>query len=127
MTTDPLFGDPISVYSREQMLADGQLSDIDSWDPRDAGGSITREAGYAHKVYATAGVRALADVAVTRFYNDYPGIAWDLLFMAKQAIKHLRTDGPSSASFRVIINPKTLDLRLGFDGEAFTIMLPEED
>ena len=127
MTSDPLFGEPISVYGREQMLADGQLSDIDTWDPAAPGGSIAREAGYRHKVYVTAGVHALATRAVNRYFNDFAGVAWDLLHMAKPAIARLRTDGPSTTPFRLVIAPKTVDLRLGFDGEAFTIMLPEED
>jgi len=132
---DPLFGDVISRYTREQAIADGVLVDVSE---------VAREAGFRCPVAVTEGVwkQCIAwsdeDTQQQR-YQDESGRLWDVVWMAFMAIRRHRgpvqqlvyqllclpRDGESTeaveTSLKLVTGP-------GDHGEqVITILLPDED
>lgn len=118
-----IFGEPISVYTREQAIEDGVLVDAAVGDfaevteqhfGRDRGG-----------VVMTAALFALIERAVNnkRAHNDFKGVWHDVLFMGRPAAVHAIQTG-AIAGFKVIITGtgrKRLHMiYVAFDGEALT-------
>jgi hypothetical protein len=120
----------ISLYTRDQAIADGFLVDVSD---------MAREAGFKWPVAVT---RAVWDDIVTPAPHDKQegqsekGRLWDVLRMARLAAQANRDDR-DSVLFQVLVlcdrkhNEVTLRLVLSFEspegGPCLTIMLPDED
>jgi hypothetical protein len=120
----------ISVYTREQALADGFLVDVSD---------TAKEAGFKWPVAVT---RAVWDDIVTPTPHDEregqskEGRLWDVLNMARLAAKANKDDS-DSVLFKVLVRgdqkQQTITLKLVLSAEApeggpcLTIMLPDED
>ena len=132
---DPFFGKVISVYTRNQALADGVLIDA---------GPMAREAGFRWPVAITAGAWAdcvsWSDADSERQTpQDQSGRLWDVLFMGAYAIR-ANPRGGAELLFELYRVPRdgnatqaeltTLKLVVdpGDEGEPVTtILLPNED
>jgi len=124
-----VFGEPIYAYTRKQAVEDGQQVKLTG-----DYAALAREAGWKHPVYLTSGVCDLIDAAMasTKHCNDFTGVLWDILYMARFG-KEVSAD---TRAFRVIITGTgkrghLLYARVGptdIDDPtpAMTIMLPEE-
>jgi hypothetical protein len=134
-TLEDLFGPPISVYTREDALADGVL--VSAMTPEL--GPVTGQ-HFKFPVAMTAGLAAVIDRAVAHplHHNDRLGVWHDICWMLNQKIAGLPS--PSSSNelfFDVIITGAArrgrywrLKSVIGPDdhGEpCLTIMLPDED
>lgn len=127
---EPLFTeqDLISVYTRGQAFEDGFLVNLNQWIP-------VNESGYKYPVACTSAVFAIIERAVEnkKYFNDYKGIIWDLLWMSKSnAVRKWET----GQLFQVIIRGAgrqsiytfKIECGPGDEGESvFTISLPNED
>lgn len=118
----------ISTYTRKDAIEDGILEDISE---------IAQETGFTCPVAISQGVTYTVHKALInpKYQNDREGILWDILTMAKSAIKNYEGDS-NILSFKVIITGagprKYHDLKLicgpGDQGEmVITILLPQED
>jgi len=132
---DSVFGELIYSYSRSQAIEDGVLIDA---------GSMAKEAGFNWPVALT---RAAWEDCVAwseqdnerQTYQDESGRLWDLLFMARHAIRlsHGDSDRMLFKFYRVPRNGKTtkavlVTLKLivgpGDQGEpVITVLQPQED
>ena len=134
-TTESIFGDVISTYTRDQALEDGVLIDP---------GTMTAEAGFRWPVAITADAWAdcvawTEDDSAKQIHQDQAGRLWDVLYMASHAVQtskesgdrilfqlfRVRRDGHSAeaelVTLRMIVGP-------GESGEpVITILLPHED
>ena len=82
-----LFGEPISVYSRAQAVADGELVDVSA---------MAKEAGFRFPVAVTQALHAdIGDIpARFRGIQSYEGRLWDCLWMLLLGITgHLPVQG----------------------------------
>lgn len=119
------WGEPISVYTREQAIEDGILVAV----PED----IAREAGYKHPVALTVGLQAVLEAPSAS--EDYTGRLWDVLNVGMmhflQAIHQDRTrfeQGDTRVDYRLTFNGRTHDVYLTVNPfEGFTILLRDED
>jgi hypothetical protein len=130
MTTRKEEEEIISVYTRDQAIADGFLVDVSA---------LAREAGFKWPLAVT---RRVWDEVVTPAPHDAQrgqsekGRLWDVLWMARLAAK-ANKDDRDSVLFQVIVlcdqkqKKVTLKLALSFEspqgGPCLTIMLPNED
>jgi hypothetical protein len=134
-TTESIFGDVISTYTRAQALEDGVLIDP---------GTMAAEAGFRWPVAITADAWAdcvawTEDDSAKQIHQDQSGRLWDALYMASHAVQtskesgdrilfqlyRVRRDGHSTeaelVTLRMIVGP-------GDSGEpVITILLPHED
>lgn len=134
-STESLFGEVISTYTRAQAIEDGVLIDA---------GSMAQEAGFKWPVAVTSAAWAdciawTEDDNRQQVYQDESGRLWDVLFMASHAIRQgsgsgdrllfklyrVRRDGYSKeailATLKLIVGP-------GDQGKpVITILLPNED
>ncbi len=129
-----VFGKPISCYSRQQAIEDGELVDVTS---------VAAEAGFRIPVSMTRAVYVDCvewyDADTKRqTYQDESCRLWDVLWMAILAAK--RSKNESIISFNVLRvprggkgrKPKPVNLKMmihgGDEGEpVITIMMPDED
>ena len=127
MSLNEIFGEPISVYSRQQAIEDGVLVDVSQ---------LAKEAGWKWPVAITQALHAdLANIPKQFSHEDYTGRLWDVLWMgmlaAKQSrgaviafdlILHTQDNGTEGEySVKAVCGP-------GDNGEpVITIMLPHED
>jgi len=131
---DQFFGEPISVYSRQQAIEDGVLVDVS--DTKEA-----KEAGFKIPVCLTIGVYELVKAPEgLEGLQDFTGRLWDVLYMATFYFKIARrkhgadpeAPNPSLVEYPVIFQVSrtkqaTVKLWLCFNEyEGFTIMKPEE-
>ena len=88
-----VFGEPISVYTRAQALADGYLVDA---------GTLAREAGFVVPVALTRGVwgACVAWPAEAGNSQSEAGRLWDVLHLARIAVQQA-DDGVGQLTFRV--------------------------
>ncbi len=129
------FGEPISVYTRQQAIDDGVLVDVTKW---------AKEAGFTLPAVVTQAVWedccAWPGDAVKQslFPQDLDGRIWDVVFMAAVAAR----EHQDSSQIHFVINRvprpgcidknRTVTLKLhvgpGDNGEGvITIMQPHED
>ena len=126
---DDLFGEVISMYTREQAIEDRVLIDVTE---------TAKEAGFRCSVVLTAGVWAMIESIPQDFeHEDVSGRLWDVLFMAHIAIK--KSSGGCQMTYSLILHTtpddksdQVRELKLvsgpGDHGElVITIMLPLED
>jgi hypothetical protein len=134
-TTESIFGDVISTYTRAQALEDGVLIDP---------GTMAAEAGFKWPVAITADAWAdcvawSEDDSATQVHQDQDGRLWDVLFMAFYAVRTSQESG-DRILFQLLRVPrdgrstkaKLVTLRMivgpGDSGEpVITILLPHED
>jgi hypothetical protein len=139
-----LFGSPIHTYTAQQAVEDGLLVDAHQ-DPRLS--EVTRQHLSSTTCYLSAGLLALVERAVAhpKACNDFLGVWHDVLSLAKFFANRGRYSRARLAQARLpeLLEPGEVltfsvvitgtgrrrrhDLRVGFDGEAITICLPEED
>ena len=96
--------DTIYTYTRAQAIEDGVLADITE---------LAKEAGFKYHTVVTAGVYALCENIADKLkgLQDVTGRLWDVLTMAKHAIKTKTPDAANNLYFKVFIengerNPK---------------------
>jgi hypothetical protein len=134
-TTESIFGDVISTYTRAQALEDGVLIDP---------GTMAAEAGFKWPVAITADAWAdcvawSEDDSARQIHQDQDGRLWDVLFMAFYAVRTSQESG-DRILFQLLRVPrdgrstkaKLVTLRMivgpGDSGEpVITILLPHED
>jgi hypothetical protein len=134
-TTESIFGDVISTYTRAQALEDGVLIDP---------GTMAAEAGFKWPVAITADAWAdcvawSEDDSARQVHQDQDGRLWDVLFMAFYAVRSSQESG-DRILFQLLRVPrdgrstkaKLVTLRMivgpGDSGEpVITILLPHED
>ncbi len=134
-TTETIFGDVISTYTRAQALEDGVLIDP---------GIMAAEAGFRWPVAITADAWAdcvawAEDDSAKQIHQDQAGRLWDVLFMASHAVRTSKEPGDRILFqlFRVPRDGETTKAELvtlrmivgpGDSGEpVITILLPHED
>jgi len=140
-STDPIFGEIIHGYSRQEAIDDGVL--VDLMQPETVG--AVREAGFKFPIAMTATAFELAvwpiendaaDRWLKSHCQDLQGRLWDVLFMLRMAIR------ASSGGDTMFVKLSVMDWRSkrrrtiklksvcgpGDDAEpVITIMLPDED
>ena len=120
--------EPIYSYTRSQALEDGVLVDLNQWIP-------IEESGYKHPIACTSTVFAIIKQAVEnrKYYNDYKGVVWDILWMSRaMPIEKWTTGQLFKVSIRGVGQRSVFTLKIecsgGDNGEpVLTIMLPDED
>ncbi|HEY8900583.1 MAG TPA: DUF6573 family protein [Chthoniobacterales bacterium] len=94
MNSDEIFGEPISIYTRAQALADGMLVDVTS---------TAREAGWRWPVAVTAALWQVVETIPSRHsYQSAEGRLWDVVWMASRAAKASR--GGDRLAFELIMH-----------------------
>lgn len=120
MTTDEMiafFGAPISVYTREEALADGVLVDVTAW---------ARECGFHVPVALTAALWGLLGEGMSEA-DSLRGRAHDVLTVAAATVRGMIRRCEESGPFTVRIGGRDHDLWLAFNPhEGFTIGLPHD-
>lgn len=129
-----IFGEPISIYTRAQAIADGVLVDVSA---------LAREAGFHVSVAMTASswadAVAWSDMdSVRQVAQDESGRLWDVMWMASLAARHAK--GVQRVAFQLYrvprggrgTRPRMVELHLhigpGDAGEPVaTILMPNED
>ena len=134
-TTESIFGDVISTYTRAQALEDGVLIDP---------GAMAAEAGFRWPVAITADawipfIAWTTDVSAKQIHQDQAGRLWDVLFMASHAVRTSQESGDRILFqlFRVPRDGRSTEAELvtlrmivgpGDSGEpVITILQPHED
>ena len=123
-TMDEIFGDYISVYTRQQAIEDGILIDVSS---------VAKEAGIKFPLALTRAVwMKYVEVPPNVTCQDEQGRLWDIVWMFKKQIQ-----AGDQMTFKVYVRnsagrPRLETLKAvcgpGDDAEpVITIMLPNED
>lgn len=121
MNSSQFFGEPISVYTRKQAIADGTLVDLTPFE-------ITRQ-HWKMPVACSAAVWSAIEAAVKQG-KCLAGVLHDVFFLAKLSI---RPNGNGDRIyFKAIVGTETLDLILhcgpGDDPlPVLTLMTPHDD
>ena len=117
------FGEPISVYTRQQAIEDGALVDVTEWASADKGFL----GGFACPVVVT---RALWEAIGHKTINqDTRGRAHDVLFMASLAARRALAHNQEDASFTVHLRRGHIikqRLYLVMDGDGVTVGFPDD-
>ena len=117
--TDDFWGEPISVYTAEQAIEDGYLADVSE---------IAKEMGFKWPVRISSAVHDLCTPPKSNKIQSYQGRLWDVLWMAKLAIRRV-ADGEQMATIKVKIGRKIETLWAlidGTSGPAIHIITPDE-
>lgn len=93
-TLRELFGEPISVYTRAQAIADGELVDISDAAP-------TKESGMRYPVAVTRSVWGWIKPDRMPAWQDWAGRLWDVLMMQRFAIRASKP-GETRLTFSVL-------------------------
>jgi hypothetical protein len=99
--SESIFGDPISVYTRQQAIEDGVL--VDLMQSETVG--LVREAGFRFPVAMTAGAFGATVAEMGKALpagQDLQGRLWDVLWMLKLAIKSSKP-GNDRVKFSVVV------------------------
>lgn len=122
-----IFGEPISVYTREQGLEDGALVDVSQ---------TAAEAGFKFPVALTAALWAdINDIPDSKQgIQDVDGRLWDVLWMARGAVNRAGQSGDQVVYSLVMHVGRSTYYRVkahigpGDEGEpVITLMRPQED
>ncbi len=120
---DGIFGEVISVYTREQAIEDGVLVDVTEWGSADKG----FHGGFTCPVAFTAALWGAVERKVR--FQDTRGRAHDVLWMASLALRRVMRSGVDSAFFGVLLQvgrTKKQTLRVVADGDGVTIGFPAD-
>ena len=130
MTATEIFGEPISIYTREQALEDGVLVDVTEWASSTTGflGGFTCPVALTQSLWAAIESipKSLEGIA------DVRGRAHDVLWMASLAVRSMIKRDIRDACFKVILpsrgtRKRNRILRVTFtETEGFTIGFPED-
>ena len=120
------WGEPISVYAREQAIEDGMLVAVPE--------AIAREAGYQHPVALSIGLNAVLEAPSTSG-ESYTGRLWDVLSVgmmhflaALRANRQRFEDGDTDVPYTLRFGSRTHDVYLTVNPvDGFTILLRGED
>jgi hypothetical protein len=122
-----LFGNPISVYTRQQAIDDGVLVDVSEWASADKGFM----GGFSCPVAMTRALWTLIDTdALPKGRRpcgqSTRGRAHDVLFMASLALRGAFKRQGDRADTLVIISRRKVRVRAVVDGDGVTIGFPED-
>jgi len=130
----------IYEYIAEQAVVDGLLYDarkIQGEDRRDEAGKIFREQFNDQPVYLTAALHRLIERSVANrgTCNDWPGVCWDIVWMARPGVMKAHGEavefGSGSGNFSVIITgcgrKRYQYLTVTLDGNGLTFSIQGED
>lgn len=120
--TIELFGEPISVYTRAQAIADGVLVDLTEWGSATSGFM----GGFRVPVACTRAVWATIDRKRMPRMEDVRGRAHDVLWMASLALRGALRRNQDRALFRVKMTRRYHTFKAVVDGDGVTIMEPGE-
>lgn len=133
-TMTEMFGEPISIYTREQAIEDGVLVDVTEWASADKGFI----GGFTCPVAITSAVWTLVDIDSkkgNRTCQSTRGRAHDVLFMASLAVRSAvaarrlsqsDADGTITRAFKLRLGRKNEILRVVLDGDGVTIGFPSD-
>lgn len=123
---DPIFGEIIVEYSREEAILDGTLIDVST---------LAREAGFVYPVALSEALwQDIETIPDAYPHEDVTGRLWDVLWMAYCAIRR-DTSGRNPLIFTLILHTNTIGemyaIRMfcgpGDNAEpVITMMRPEE-
>ena len=116
-----IFGDPISVYTREEAIEDGALIDVTEWASADKG----FHGGFTVPVVMTRSLWARVE-APKRSHQDTRGRAHDVLWMASLAARAAGGRGSNRAGFVVKVGNRNLRPIIVIDGDGVTIGFPQD-
>ena len=137
MSMADLFGEPISVYTREQAIEDGELVDVTEWaSPSQMSGGFTCPVVLTRHLWNVVDVDALPE-GKRPFAQDTRGRAHDVLWMGGLAARSRKAkamaeagDGSVDVLYELLLShgrKKKATLRLSFNtAEGFTIGFPED-
>lgn len=117
------FGEPISVYTRAQAIADGVLVDVTEWASAEKG----FHGGFRCPVAFTANLWAAIDRKTA--HQDTRGRAHDVLWMSSLALRGATKRGENQTGFKVLLQvarTKAQILRVVADGDGVTIGFPAD-
>ena len=124
-TMTELYGEPISIYTREQAIEDGVLVDVTEW----ASASTGFIGGFTCPVAITAAVWSLVDIDSkkgNRTCQSTRGRAHDVLFMSSLAIRRAFARKDDRSMFIVRLGRKNERLLVVADGDGITIGNPSD-
>lgn len=116
------YGEPVSVYTRQQAIEDGVLVDVTEW-----AGPGQMQGGFACPVAITRNLWAKVE-APKRSNQDTRGRAHDVLWMAAR-MAHRHTGGFMDGGripFTVKLGGRLIQPLVILDGDGVTIGLPED-
>ncbi len=96
-TLRELFGEPISVYTREQAIEDGNLVDLSQF-------SETQEAGFSVPVAMTSGAWSWVNPDRMPSCQDFHGRLWDVFTMFRDMVRRLHGRPMDRAMFSVLFS-----------------------
>ena len=123
--TEVIFGEPISIYTREQAIEDGVLVDVTEW----ASASKGFIGGFTCPVAITRAVWTLVDIDSkkgNRTCQSTRGRAHDVLFMSSLAIRRAFARKDDRSMFIVRLGRKNERLLVVADGDGITIGNPSD-
>lgn len=115
-----LFGEPISVYTRQQAIEDGELVDVTEWASAEKG----FHGGFTCPVVFTRALWAEVDVDGRRAYRgveDTRGRAHDVLWMTSLSLRRALANGGDQATVSVLVGRKRHSLLAVVDGDGVTV------
>jgi hypothetical protein len=139
-TTGDMWGEPISVYTRQQAVEDGVLVDVSAWassGPEGMLGGFTVPVAITRALWDVIDLDSAPDVRWTRLARQHGestrGRAHDVLWMLRGAVqRHAQTD---SLRYSVLMTVESrrgglvrrqLILEARIDGDGVTIGFPED-
>lgn len=118
----------ISLYTRAQALADGDLVDVTEWASADKG----FRGGFRCPVAMTRALFAFIDIDHARrrtprqSCEDTRGRAHDALWMGSLALRALLARDRVAGDYRVLFSGRYKTLHIVLDGDGVTIGFPED-
>jgi hypothetical protein len=138
-----IFGEPISVYTRADAIADGMLVDVTAWasdGPDGMLGGFTVPVAITRSLWIAIDIYTRDDPGEPRWHRlareggeSTRGRAHDVLWLANLAAR--RAVGRDRTHYPVLITlkgpdgtlvPKTIRLEMRIDGDGVTIGVPED-
>lgn len=119
-----VFGEPISVYTREQAIEDGMLVDMTEW-----GSDREVMGGFTCPVAITQALWVKVDVDSKKGHKGWSstrGVAHDVLWMGSVAARGMVRRQRDSGDYIVKVGSRNLRLHLVMDGDGVTIGFPED-
>lgn len=149
-----MFGEPISIYTREQAIEDGVLVDVTEWGSATKGfiGGYNAPVAMTRNLWSTVNIESTCPVCDGEGHCIVPcvgcnskgvvtendslestrGRAHDVLWMSSLAARTAIRRDRDRADFKVLMTErgkgraKTLVLRVVLDGDGVTIGFPED-
>lgn len=118
------WGEPISVYTRDQAIEDGFIVDVTEWASADKGFI----GGFTCPVAMTRALWDKVQAPKRSRFQDTRGRAHDVLWLCSLVCKRaLRIHpGTPALNFKVLVGGRYLHLRCTMDGDGVTIGFRED-